>query len=156
MEETGTCPRASLIKQHKTGSWQAQIGLLQALESGNSSLCLGANGRPAGTCKWCRSLAVVDQVEFLVFLPLGHLPSLLRLDAAGICSPGLPQWPFKWQFSHLATYLPGQPKSHKAWAMNWIHPPRHCSPPCSHHKSPQRARHMKRSEKHVDISTNQF
>lgn len=46
-----------------------------------------------------------------VFLPLQHLPSLLRLDAAGICSPGLPHWPFKWQFSHLAIYLPGQPSA---------------------------------------------
>ena len=83
-------------------------------EPRNSSLYLGADGRQAGTCKWCMPLAVVDQVascSIYVFLSLGHLPSLLRLDAAGTCSPGLPHWLFKWQLLHLATYLPGQPSA---------------------------------------------
>lgn len=112
------------------------VGFSPALEPRNSSLCFGADGRQAGTCKWCRSLAVVDQVaswSFYVFLPLEYLPSCLRLDAAGVCSPGLPHWLFKWQVSHLVTYLPGNPSAlslspsmaHPQSLGYELHPPQH-------------------------------
>ena len=128
MEETGPCPGASLIKQHKTGSQQAQIRLLQALDSGNSSLSLEANGRQAGTCKWCRSLAVVDQVESLSFYLCSTCLAfsgwmLLAYVPTGRLSGSFHTLPSTSLANHLP--FPSVPPwyTHKAWAMNWIHPP---------------------------------